>query len=226
MPTLCPENKPVRQAFLFGPQALAFDLKLFSKLRSHLHEAPANRWALDCISELPKFWETLTQNVPKLQHINGAQLLQDLDQALQTGEILSSKFPLTNLLLSPLVVIAQLTQYSAFVRAGLPSLDDTDELPAYITDSTETIGLCTGILSALAVSCSSNLSDLSRYGPIAVRLAMLVGALVDAEQASPDSDGSSVSFSVSWNGAQSSTSISQVLGRFPEVGGAPFLVIK
>ena len=214
-------HSPARKVFLFGPQALAFDPNSFNKLRTHLHEAPRNRWALDSVSELPNIWGALVNNVPKLQHSNGEQLLQDLVRGLQTGNISQSLFPLRNVLLSPLVVIAQLTQYLAFVRAALPDLADTDELPPSITDGAETLGLCTGILSAFAVGCSSSLAKLYHHGAVAIRLAMLVGALVDAEEVSPDSDGSSMSFSMSWNGAQSSASVNQVLERFPEVSQAP-----
>lgn len=220
-----PGHRPARKVFLFGPQALAFDINLFTKLRIHLHEAPGNSWALDSVSELPSFWRSLVKHVPKLQHLNGEQLLQDLHRGLQTGNISESLFPLPNILLSPLVVIAQLTQYSAFLRAALPGLADTDDLPPSITDGTETLGLCIGILSSFAVACSSNLANLQRYGAVAVRLSMLVGALVDAEEKSPGSNGSSMSFSVSWSGAVSSASVSQVLDRFPDVSQATPLVI-
>lgn len=215
---------PAHKVFLFGPQALAFDINFFNKLRIHLHETPGDRWALDTISELSNIWGTLVKDVPKLQHLNGEQLLQDLDLAVRTGKTSPSLFPLPNVLLSPLVVIAQLTQYLAFLRAALPDLADTDDLPTSVTSSTETLGLCTGMLSAFAVGSSPTIAKFQHYGAVAVRLATLAGALVDAEEASPDSDGKSLSFSMSWNGAESSTSVSKVLEAFPEVSRAPLFV--
>lgn len=220
-----PGHRPVQKVFLFGPQALAFDINSFKKLRNHLYEALGNRWALDSISELPNAWGALVKSVPTLQHWNGEQLLQDLGQALQTGNISESLFPLPNILLCPLTVIAQLTQYSATLRAAVPDLADTDELPESITDSTETLGLCIGILSAFAVGYSSSLAELQYYSAVAVRLAMLAGALSDAEESLPDSDGSAMSFSVSWKGAGSIASVNEVLERFPDVSQAPPLAI-
>ncbi|KAI1394380.1 citrinin polyketide synthase [Hypoxylon trugodes] len=208
--------KPARKVLLFGPQALAFDISFFNKLYNQLHEAPGNHWALDSVSTLPGFWKDLLKNIPKLQHLDGEQLLRDLNEGLKIGDISPSLFPLPNILLSPLVIIAQLTQYLSFLKAALPDLADNDELPASVTENTETLGLCTGMLSALAVGCSSSVAELRSYGAVAVRLAMLVGALVDAEELSPDSGGKSVSFSVSWNGAESSAAVNQVLEKFPE----------
>lgn len=208
--------RSAHKVFLFGPQALAFDIVAFKKLSIQLQE-DGNCWALDVASVLFGVWGSLVKSIPKLQHVNGERLLRDLSEGLQTGKISQPLFPLPNVLLSPLVVIAHLTQYSAFLRSALPHLADTDKLPLSITESTETLGLCIGMLSAFAVSCSSSLVELRQHGAVAVRLAMLIGALVDAEEASPDSEGSSMSFSVSWNGIGSITRLNEVLEKFPEV---------
>lgn len=201
------------KVFLFGPQALAFDAKLFTTLQSHLYDS----WALDALSDLPIIWESLVKQVPKLQHVEGERLLRELHQGLQTGSLPDSLFPLPNILLSPLVVIVQLTQYLAFVRSGLPGLGDTDEIPQSVMQTSESLGLCTGILSAFAVSCASSIAKVQQYGAVAVRLSMLVGALVDAEEASPDTGSPAMSFSMSWNALESRTSVDEVLAEFPEV---------
>lgn len=201
------------KVFLFGPQALGFDTKLFATLHSHLY----GRWALDALSDLPDAWESLVKQVPKLQHVEGERLLRELHRALQTGSLPDSLFPLPNILLSPLVVIVQLTQYLAFVRSAFPGLADTDELPPSAMEASESLGLCTGILSAFAVSCASSLAKAQQYGAVAVRLSILVGALVDAEEASPDTGGTAMSFSMSWNALESRASVDEVLAKFPEV---------
>ncbi|RDW63803.1 conidial yellow pigment biosynthesis polyketide synthase [Coleophoma cylindrospora] len=205
-----------RKVFLFGPHALAFDIAFFNRLRTHLHDEPGNRWVLDLVSQLPSLWGSLVESVPTLQSFNGEELLQVLSQGLQTGNIPQSIFPLPNILLTPLVVITQLTQYSTFLKAALPDLDDTNELPASLTGSTEILGLCTGILSSLAAACSPTLATLRNYGAVAVRLAMIIGALVDANEASPSPEGISMSFSMSWSSAESGEHIKQLLEEFPE----------
>jgi hypothetical protein len=203
--------------FLFGPHALSFNIQTFNNLRLQIHDEPSNRWVLDLFSQLPSIRSSLVASVPTLQHLNGEELLQTLNQGLQTGDIPETIFPLPNILLTPLIVVVQLLQYSTFLKAALPELTDSEELPTFITETTEILGLCMGILSSLAVACSSSLSKLQHFGSVAVRLAILIGALVDASEVSPNSTGSSVSFSMSWSGIESSDRVDEVLEKFPKV---------
>jgi len=214
MPTMSPPQSP--KVFVFGPQALSFDIGSFHKLRTQLQEASAHQWAIDAIAALPDIFETLPNDVVKPQ---SRQPFEELINGLRTGEISPSFFPLPNILLSPLVVISQLTQFSAFLKTVLPSLTDTDPLPPSITDNTETLGLCTGILSAFAVASSSSLAELQTHGAVSVRLAMLAGALVDEQDTLPNSKGSSLSFSASWSALDSVANVNEVLKTFPEVSG-------
>lgn len=207
---------PAYKVFLFGSQALTLDLKSLNKLSIQLRERDGH-WALNALSTFPEIWEDLVTRIPKLQFSNGLQLLDELAKGFQSGSIQESLFPLPNVLLTPLTVIIQLTQYLAFLRAALPDLNDSDELPLTITNSTETLGLCSGMLSAFAAGFASSLAEVQQYGAIAVRLATLLGALVDAEEASLESDGSSMSFSVSRKGVGPGASMNEVLEKFPEV---------
>lgn len=199
---------------VFGPQAVAFDVNAFHKLRLQLQETLQSQWALNALAELPTYWKTISNSITKLQDFNGKELLKDLNDWLSGGDIPESSFPLPNIILSPLVVVFQLTQYSAFLEAALP---DTYKLSTSTKTSTETLGLCTGTLSAFAVACSSTPADIQHHGTVAVRLAMLAGALVDAEEVAPSSGGMAMSFSASWNSEESGAALKGVLERFPEV---------
>ncbi|KUI67806.1 Conidial yellow pigment biosynthesis polyketide synthase [Cytospora mali] len=190
-------SSPAQRVLLFGPQALAVDSKFFQKFSTQI-------------------WPDVVKSTPKLENVQGEKLLKELDSALRTGNISESLFPLPNVILSPLTVIIHLMQYSAHVKAWLPDLSDSEEIPVSTASSTETLGLCTGMLSAFAVGCASTLAELQQYGAVAVRLGMLIGALVDAEEHSSPSDGPAVSFSISWTGAESGTSVHAVLEQFPE----------
>ena len=205
------------KAFVFGSQAIPFTIESFNSLSIELKEAAHYQWILDAVATLPSDWNSIFSSVPKLQHSKGKKQLEDLNEWLRGGEVSQSSFPLPNVLLSPLVVIVQLTQYSAFIKSALPDLSDTDELPASLRASTETLGLCTGMLSAFAAACSSSLVELQQNGAVALRLAMLIGALVDVDDVSPDSEGESTSFSVSWNSAESEAAVKELLKRYPEV---------
>lgn len=144
----------------------------------------------------------------------GKQLLEELKAGVRTGDITPCRFPLLNILLSPMVVLGHLIEYTAFVRGVNPNLADNEPLPSSVTAETEILGLCTGVLSAFAVGSSSTLAELAHYGAIAVRLSMLVGALVDVEQLIPGSHGPSTSFSIFGN-------VDKVLENLPEVTTAP-----
>lgn len=210
------DPEPASTVFIFGPQALSFHQDSFNKLLSQLQEHHS-RWLLDALVGLSRFWPGLVKDVPILQHVEGQTLLEELARALDTGESGNLHFPLPSILLSPLVVVTQLLQYVAFLKAGLPELADTDELPSILLEKTEVLGLCIGLLPAMAVNCASSLAQLQHHGANSVRIAMLAGALIDAEQASPNSQGRATSVSVSWTGTETSSILEKVLAEFPEV---------
>lgn len=202
------------KAFIFGPQDLSFDIESFNKLHRQLHD---HQWALDALAGLPKLWDNFAASDVTAQQSNTGKLLENLNAWISSATVPEEAFPLPNVLLSPLVVIGQVIEYITFLMAAFPDLEDKDELSKSITEETETIGLCTGTLSAFAVACSYDLADIQHYGAVGVRLAMLVGAIVDAEEALSDPERKSLSLSVSWNSAEFSDSLAHVLDTFPDV---------
>ena len=202
---------------LFGPQALSFDADSFRRLRASVSSSASQQWVLDTIEELPGYWDTLCNEFPKLLTVPGAKLLQDLRDWFKTGVMgQQASLHLPNILLSPLVVIVQLTQYAEYLQ--LSECGSRGRLDSYALSQpdTETLGFCTGVLSAIAVSCSTNQSQFGEYGATAVRLAMLIGALVDAQDAHDD-HGESRSLATVWKSQQSASEMTRILDRFPEV---------
>lgn len=204
------------QIFVFGPQALSFNATSFESLHGKLHSDPLHSWALDALSTLPETLASASKEAPKLQQTNGLKAPEALRKALQTGHVEPDFFPLPNILLSPLVVVSQLVDYVAFLKASEPNLTETSKLPIPSNTDAETLGLCTGLLSAFAVASAGSVADLQRYGAASVRLAMLSGALVDAENALREPGKQSTSFSVSW-AAASSADVDAVLQKYAEV---------
>lgn len=199
---------------LFGPQALSFNQEAFLKLRDTILGSPAYQWVLDVVDELPTIWITLLNSMPKLEVIDGAKELKNLSDWIRSGDIRGDSFPLPNILLSPLVVITQLTQYANYTQEH-PELRKSDK--------TETLGFCTGILSALAVSSSAGEGQFAKYGSVAVRLAMAIGAIVDAQ----DSErGPSKSLATAWNTANGEYELKRILAGFPDVRICPFPIVN
>jgi hypothetical protein len=96
------------------------------------------------------------------------------------------KFPedissLPNSLLAPLVATIDLIKYTHFLEICQHNSSLRSQLPVSFKNSTETLGLCVCLLSAVAVSSFTNGAQLHNYGAIAIRLSMMIEALVDAE---------------------------------------------
>lgn len=214
-PFSCPA--PGITVLLFGPHFLSFNEESLSQLRSTLLEAPENRWILHIIAELPGYYGTLSKAFPRLQYALGEKLLEDLSDWLFRGTLTQASFPLPNILLTPLVVITQLVQYSRFLQLARPGSEDGHDAHAFSKPDAEIVGFCTGLLSALVVSSSTSQAQFQQYGANAVRLAMLIGALVDSHDTPADIHGESKSFSVAWSSPGSAAEITRILSLFPEV---------
>jgi hypothetical protein len=167
---------------IFGPQDLSFDRNFAKTLRTTLLESSSSQWIVQALLDLPRHWKTLEAAVDGLRESGGVEHLDALIDWLRLGGLPDAQFPLPNVLLTPLVVVSQLTQYTHFVKKLY--LDMTLEAPLQYLSSrrTETVGLCTGFVSAAAVASSSSLRDLTTHGAVAIRLAMALGAVVDASE--------------------------------------------
>lgn len=201
---------------LFGSQALFFNEKSLAQLRASLIDSSDHSWALKTIAEFPEYWESILERFPQLQSIPGAELVEDLQRWLETGKLTQASSPLPNILLTPLTVISQLVQYSRYLEAQTAS-QPPENLLSVFKQKAETLGHCSGLLSAFAVASSASRSELEHYSSVALRQAMLIGALVDARDQSDRGYGPSKSFATVWTTSESGNELSQVLDQFPEV---------
>ena len=101
---------------LFGPQALSFQEDSFHLLKSDILNDAENRWILDVIAHLPIYPKTFAEKFPKIQAVLGVKLLEGLNDWIDTGKIPSASSHLPNVILSPLIVLSQLTQYSKYLK--------------------------------------------------------------------------------------------------------------
>ena len=203
---------------LFGPQALSFDEDSFRRLRSSVYKSPNRHWMIDTVNALPHCWDVISKAFPKLLKISGSDSLRELEDWFRNGTMRrrdTSNLP--NIVLSPLVVMNQLIQYTDYVElANAESKGGYQDPFTWPQCDTETLGFCTGILSAIVVSCSKNQTDFADIGAVAVRLAMLVGALVDAQDLYDD-QGKSISLATVWKSNDAALHLPGILHRFPKV---------
>ncbi|KAJ5456730.1 Type I Iterative Polyketide synthase (PKS) [Penicillium desertorum] len=194
------------QIFLFGPQTLSATETSFTELRETILGDADLHWILDVVNELPLHFVALAKALPTVHTFPGAEELQWLKDWFQTGCSRYTAAPWPNILVTPLVVTGHLVQY-------LRSLEDTSSVSS---EQREAVGICTGLLSALAAASSSSRSQIQHHGAVAIRLAMLVGAVVDKQDSAGGPDDEAVSLSVAWGLNEAESRVKKLLAQFPE----------
>jgi hypothetical protein len=207
---------------VFGPQALSFSPDDFKQLRIAAKALPEWPWIIGTIFELSNHWEAFEKDVPKYKLFTGTQQLQSLHEWF-VSDTSPDDFPrLSNLLLSPLVVVTQLVEYLSYHNDM--SSDVNGSAISNVHGTKVTLGLCTGILSAFAVSLSKERKDLCEYTAKAVRLAMLIGGVVDS-RGLRDPKGEATALATAWDSSEARSKMEQILQDFPDVSIENILMI-
>ncbi|KAJ3497705.1 hypothetical protein NLG97_g1700 [Lecanicillium saksenae] len=208
-----PTEKRLHNAFLFGPQALSLDVDDVKALRDTIYSANnRHQWAIHSLEELIESWDIIAGKVPKLKILDGKTILQDFVDQFKSGNVSASSFPLRNIVSTPIVVMMHLIEYSKALKETWPKLAEDDPLPSEFLSESVAAGLCTGMLGAVVASHSNTIQQLKTNASKAMKQAMAIGALVDAESASPG--GRAVSFSVSWGAGRTLSTIQELMRQF------------
>lgn len=209
---------------VFGPQCLSLDQELGHWLRDQLLNDPELHWALESLRSLHSYAHDITSATPILHHLDLDDVLQRLSSWLQIGAEKENvlHWPLSNTILTPLTVTLHLVQFLQETKQPYPSQITTKladscaslKLPGKVP---EILGLCTGSLSAAVISCSHNEDQLKAFGSVALRLAMLIGAIVDATDLSLRQSERAFSCSVSWTHSNGHQILKEIISNFPSV---------
>ncbi|KAL3438034.1 hypothetical protein BDV09DRAFT_206002 [Aspergillus tetrazonus] len=213
--------------FLFGPHVGTFTKASMDKLVRPLSQSPQRDWILRTIADLPTYWDALAAKMPDVaRDVDGPASLSELDRWLRhgvgkAGLSVPDDESLPSILVGPLVVLIQLTQYwrhLEMIRDGsAPAADLQAELVRQTQSGsrpTAILGFCAGLLAALSVASASNQAGFEEYGAVAVRLAMLIGALIDAQEVwdKASGKGSSASYAVAWRGQKQEDEMNRIIG--------------
>jgi len=195
---------------LFGPQALSFDRETFRALRSAVDSIDHGSWVKNVFAELPQLYVAFTTHFPQYYVQQQLLSLEELVSCFEEPNIdLQNIDNLANSILTPLVVIWQLLQYSHVS-------DFTSETNRQTWHTIETLGLCTGILSAIAVSSGHDQNSFQSYAAVSIRLAMLVGVIVD-QQDKAGTSGTSKSFATHWTSPEAGHRLKDIVEGSAEV---------
>ncbi|KAI8622916.1 hypothetical protein F5Y19DRAFT_483302 [Xylariaceae sp. FL1651] len=218
--------------FLFGGHVVAQTKQSLDRQVQSILEGPNTDWIKETVKTLPQYWDALTVAVPEVAGATqGRQALTDLDawlrHGIETGET-SLEENLSNTVVGPILVAIQLNQYWRYLEIMRYRKDlqhNRVDLQADLVASQKrqqqpvVLGFCVGLLGALAVSSSSNRQDFEKYGAAAMRMGMLIGAVIDAREVW-DKDlgkGKSVSYATAWRGAKQHEDMSRIISAlYPE----------
>ncbi|KAI2464232.1 hypothetical protein F4781DRAFT_436610 [Annulohypoxylon bovei var. microspora] len=194
--------------FLFGPQLARLVPSRLIDLRRTVLEDPNLEFLLEIIKELPSLWDTTIQpNVPRLGSLTNAdEKLQQIVTFFENeAEEAPRLAPPYNLLLAPLTVIAQVAEY---VHRGYRG---------------SVQGFCIGFLSAAAVASARNRDELERLTATAIRLAVVIGGVVDFDEQERSHGHTSPEHSSTWSAYVSCvTEVDRVTITIPESGFVDF----
>ena len=166
----------IPELILFGPQSPQPDL---AKLRESLQGNSDLKFLIDTIEELPHLWPIIQKSCPDLKRIPGAEQLKQLSSFLDRGTFPNEK-PLRNILLAPLTVICQVVE---FVQRDQEA--ENISIPAIFPAKAGLVnvqGFCIGFLAAAVVACSLSRNEFEQLSSVAVRLAVLIGSVVDLDE--------------------------------------------
>ncbi|KAI1778853.1 putative polyketide synthase [Hypoxylon cercidicola] len=176
---------PSQSLLIFGSQ-IAYSEEALNDIKNTLQNKLSRQWLLDTVAGLTKQWDVY-EELPKITNAVGPQTRQLLEKLGPWLESDGSKplgvqgEALPGAVFVPLIVLAQLVEYRRYLQASNNS-SESDPQAALVAKKTPALGFCVGLLAAYAAASSHNLEELDQYGAVAVRLAMLAGALSDAQE--------------------------------------------
>ncbi|KAL4930374.1 putative polyketide synthase [Aspergillus undulatus] len=193
---------------IFGCQWLSFTANDFRQLRADVLDNPENHWMLDVLGELPAYYRLAANEkyLPSLQTIRGEEKLQELERWFRCDDLSTAKFPLSYTLLAPLLMMTHFVQYAQYTKSGRKQKDNDEGASAVA----EIAGFCIGFLSAVVVSAAKD-DDLRKLGSVALRLAMLLGAIGDVQEAEEEF----TSLATAWKRPELESEMNIILKEFP-----------
>jgi hypothetical protein len=204
---------------LFGPGAMSLDEAYFNRTLSSMKDHVASQWALEAIADIEGIWDSLCEWIPSMRQSDGVKHSQTLLEWLRSGSLPpnSRVANLPNSILGPLVIVAQLFEYLHYVQSQ--PLNTAEKIFGFHTPSplsTETVGCCLGVFSALAVSSSSSWIQFCQNAAAVLRTVFVLGALSDVQDVRHHA-GPSISLIVFWKGGRSIADLKRVLEKHDDV---------
>ncbi|KAL5331572.1 hypothetical protein ACEPPN_001106 [Leptodophora sp. 'Broadleaf-Isolate-01'] len=167
----------VPSLLLCGPQTNLPSAKYLGRIRQSLLSQARLRDFLAAIDGLPRIWGLLLGHRPQLGSVPGLECIGAIRKWLSEGVPLNPPREALNVFYTPLTVVFQIVEYMTYFERNREGITHSSILEA--AKSAGIQGFCTGFLTAVAISLSEDEENISRFGGIALRLALCIGAFVD-----------------------------------------------
>ena len=199
---------------LFGPVVTRWTQQSLSSLQSTLLQNTHLRFLIETLVRLPSLWPLLEEH-SKLSNHAGRERLQQLSD-LATGKTTLDPKSLSNVHLAALTLVSHVIDFLCVAEEADHKVQTMGQAPK-LRGFQAVQGFCIGFLSAAAVSCSSDWTEFERNTSNALRLAVCIGAIVDAEDELHDPTGRATAISVRWKRDSDRAYFEASLDRFPDV---------
>ncbi|KAI0531600.1 hypothetical protein GGR58DRAFT_508326 [Xylaria digitata] len=152
---------------LFGPQG-AMTPEAMLDMRKAITNNAGLRFLSAALLELPALWLDIVDAYPELENASAAKRLDEVSRFFQGGLTPEFSGGSNNTVLCPLTVASHIVEFDKLSHGTEPS------------QFTDVQGFCLGFLMAAAISCATNEEQYRALAVKAVRIALLLGAVVDA----------------------------------------------
>lgn len=170
----------------FGPQIGSFNKLLVDSVRCGVSNGP--RFFTQAVADLPIYWDALISKNPEIEQVlPGRKILEDLNCILKDG-LHEERRRTHNTICGPMAYIAHIAQHWQYLQMGKEGQDQSSDpqeswIARHKDNETASLGFCGGLMAAYVVASSHNMHQLQQHAVIGLRLVMLMGVMIDADEA-------------------------------------------
>jgi hypothetical protein len=205
---------------IFGSQGGVPDPTYLSLISSFLAQNEHTTPLVSAINALPEWWDSISRSHRFLQRVPGHASLGRLRRWLVEGLPDEVEEPTPNVFLAPLTVGMHVVEYLSYLESE--SVSHASVLQATRTNGFQ--GLCIGQLTAIACSSATNESEFIKQAVVAVRLAVLIGAIIDLDGCYAEPPRQWACIVARHKSSTLSNTITDVLAGYPDVSKCTFAI--
>ncbi|OTB05891.1 hypothetical protein M426DRAFT_56127 [Hypoxylon sp. CI-4A] len=203
-------NTRKAKSFVFGGHIGPQSKKTLEKHVRQILNGPNAKWMLDTLADMPRYWDAVIEKIPEMSGtMQGARLPDDLESWLRNettaDDSLAFDAEIPDIWIGFMMIAIQLDQYWRYLEFRFNGVDDPQAELVQLhqsagNDKVETVGFCAGMIAAVAVASSHNRQEFEKYGAAALRIGVMMAALVGAneEWSKGLGKGRSVSMATAW----------------------------